>query len=385
MHVVHVLDTLSDAGPGLWGKERVVAHLLEAQRASGRYVPSLAVFVESSLADVARERGFAVAVLSKKHERFPVAALRALRGLLARSPQPLLVHSHEYKANVVARILRRRGARMRALVSTSHAWFDDSRALAFYNRLDRWTAAESDVVTVADRMMALRFPRNVRAEFVANGLPGRARATATERARARERFDFGVEFVVAYIARTSVAKGVLVFCDAARASIDTQTLWAIAGSGNEEASARDAGTNTRYLGFVSDTDALRSAIDCYVQASYVEGLSLSLLEAMRAGLPIVATDAGSTRLAIRDGIEGLIVAPGDARAIARAVARIAADPAFALMLADAAARRFADQFSLERQVQAFDDLYRVAIARKNGHASHDAEPSDFGSGRYRLP
>ncbi len=367
MHVVHVLDTLSDAGPGLWGKERVALHLLEAQRASGRYVPSLAVFVESSLAVAARERGFRVTVLAKKHRRIPVDALRALRSLLEASDEPLLVHSHEYKANVVARILRRRGTRMRALVSTSHAWFDDTRALTFYNRLDRWTAAASDVVTVADRAMTLRFGRNVRAQFVANGLPNVSPAGDTARAYARERFGFASQFVAAYIARTSVAKGILVFCDAARALADTQILWAVAGSGNDAVTVRDLEMgNIRYLGFVTDSEALRSAIDCYVQASYVEGLSLSLLEAMRAGLPIVATDAGSTRFAIRDEIDGLIVAPGNADAIAQAVARIAADRAFASRLASAAAERFSQHFSIERQVLAFDELYRVAIACKHG-------------------
>ena len=366
MHVVHFLDALTDAGPGLWGKERVVAHLIEAQRASGRFHPSVALFVECSLATLARERGFPVYVLEKKHRRIPIAGIAALRAILARAPEPLLVHSHEYKANVVARVLRRTGARMHALVSTSHAWFDDTRALAAYNALDRATAFASDAQSVADRGMIEAFPRGVRAEFVANGLPDRPIASRTQRDAARERFGFAPgTFVAGYLARTSVAKGVVVFCDAARASVRAPVFWAVAGSGDRADAARDAAlANLAYVGFTQESDAYRAAIDCYVQASYVEGLSLSLLEAMRAGLPIVATDAGSTTLAIRDGVEGLVVPPGDASALAAAVATMAAEPERARAFGAAARARFVSTFSIERQVDAFGDLYTTAIASR---------------------
>jgi glycosyltransferase involved in cell wall biosynthesis len=364
--VVHVLDALTDAGPGLWGKERVVAHLIEAQRASGRYAPSVAVFVDCSLAALARDRGFPVHVLAKSHRRVPIAAIARLRAILASAPRPMLVHSHEYKANVVCRVLRHTGAPMRALVSTSHAWFDDTKALAAYNALDRLTAFASDAQSVADRAMVERFPRGVRAAFVANGLPDRAPAREDERASARERFGFPpAAFVAGYLARTSVAKGVVAFCDAARASPDRDVLWAVAGSGDRADAASEAGlTNLCYVGFTNDSDTYRAAIDCYVQASYVEGLSLSLLEAMRAGLPIVATDAGSTSYAIRDGIEGLIVPPGDVAALAAAVHRIASDAGLARALGAAARARFLSTFSIVRQVDAFGDLYAAAIARR---------------------
>ncbi len=364
--VLHVLDALTDAGPGLWGKERVVAHLIEAQRASGRYAPSVAVFVECSLATLAREHGFPVYVLERLHRRVPIAGVAKLRALLASAPAPLLVHSHEYKASVVARVLRRTGTPMAALVSTSHAWFDDSPALVAYNVLDRMTAFASDAQSVADRGMIERFPRGVRAEFVANGLPDRPVATDAQRIAARERFGFPRErFIAGYLARTSVAKGILVYCDAARASAELPILWAVAGSGDRADAASDASlSNVRYAGFTSESDTYRAAIDCYVQASYVEGLSLSLLEAMRAGLPIVATGAGSTTFAIRDGIEGLVVAPGDAAALAAAVGRIAADPELARSLGAGARERFVSTFSIERQVDAFGDLYAAAIASR---------------------
>jgi glycosyltransferase involved in cell wall biosynthesis len=365
--VVHVLDALTDAGPGLWGKERVVAHLMQAQRATGRYRPSLAVFVECSLAALARERGFPVFVLAKKHRRIPIASAKALHAVLAAYDRPALVHSHEYKANVVARYLRRSGTPMRALISTSHAWFDDTRLVAAYNALDRFTARASDGVTVADRGMIRRFARDVHVEFVPNALPDVESGVRTERAAARARFGLPADaFIAGFFARTSIAKGIAVFCDAARASGDRGVTWVVAGSGNRADIARDAMLpNLRYLGFQNDGDAFRSAIDCYVQSSFVEGLSLSLLEAMRAALPIVATDAGSTRFAIRDGIDGIVVAPGDAGAIARAVASIAADPSRAFALGRASRERFESTFRIERQVETFDDIYARAIVRKD--------------------
>ena len=361
-----MLDALTDAGPGLWGKERVVAHLIEAQRASGRFVPSVALFVECSLATLARERDFPVHILEKSHRRVPIAGVAAFRAILTNAPEPMLVHSHEYKANVVARALRRTGAPMRALVSTSHAWFDDTKALAAYNALDRATAFASDAQSVADRGMIEFFPRGVRAEFVANGLPDRAPASEKARNAARERFGLPPgTFVAGYLARTSVAKGVVVFCEAARASAHVPVFWTVAGSGDRADAASEARLrNLAYVGFTTESDAYRAAIDCYVQASYVEGLSLSLLEAMRAGLPIVATDAGSTKHAIRDGVEGLVVPPGDAAALATAVSRIATNPELARTFGAAARERFLSTFSIERQVEAFGDLYAAAIATR---------------------
>ncbi len=81
----------------------------------------------------------------------------------------------------------------------------------------------------------------------------------------------------------------------------------------------------------------------------VDGIPTSLLEAMASGLPIVATTAGSIPEAIDDAVEGLLVAPGDAAALAGAISRLAAEPALATRLGASAAARARREFDAARR------------------------------------
>ncbi|MBD5606142.1 MAG: glycosyltransferase [Candidatus Eremiobacteraeota bacterium] len=231
-----------------------------------------------------------------------------------------------------------------------------------YNELDRRTAFLSDVTTVADAGMLAAFPRNEHLHYIANGLPDREPASAEERLAARRSFGFPADrFVIGYLARTNAVKGVLDVLAAAASTADAPLLWVVAGTGELDARVAAAqGSNLRFVGYVQETDRYRSAIDAYVQASHVEGLSLSLLEAMRAALPIVATRAGSTELAARDGLEARLIDSGDVDALVRAALALAADRREAVLLGSAARARFVDRFGIEGQHEAFLRIYREA-------------------------
>lgn len=81
----------------------------------------------------------------------------------------------------------------------------------------------------------------------------------------------------------------------------------------------------RFLGLRPDVAAILAQADVYVSASRVEGLSLALLEAMAAGLPVVATAVGDTVAAV-DAASGILVPPDDPDALAAAMAALARDP-----------------------------------------------------------
>lgn len=364
LSVVHVLDSCAHAGDGLWGKERLVEGLMSEQRASGDVCPRLVVFAPCSLADLMRERGFRVDVLEPHHARLPLRSLPALRRVLA-AHAPAVVHAHGYKANVLTRTARALGTPIRGLVTTAHAWFDESAVTRAYNVLDRQTAFMSDVMTVADSGMLSRFPKRGRLAFVANALPDREPATLAERVAARQRFAFAPgHFTLGFLARTTAAKGILEILEAARRTIGEPLQWAIAGTGDLSDRIVAAGLpNIRYVGYVADSDAYRAGIDAFVQASHVEGLSLSLLEAMRAGLPIVATDAGSTSHAVRDGIEALVIAPGDVDALAIAARRLASEDRTAARLGRAARARYVEAFRIDRQHRDLLRIYRSTLPR----------------------
>ena len=103
-----------------------------------------------------------------------------------------------------------------------------------------------------------------------------------------------------------------------------------------------------------------AAADVFVaSATGREAFGIVLLEAMAAGLPVVASDIPGYREVVRDGAEGLLVAPGDASAVARAVATVITDRALARRLR-AAGRRRAEGFSWSAQAGRVLDLYTVA-------------------------
>lgn len=364
--VTHVLDAHAGAGTGLWGKERLVEGLMLAQRESGELEPRLVTFTPCSLGDLMREHGMAVDVLEERHRRVPVRSLPALRRVLA-ARSPALIHTHGYKANLIARLARASGTSMRGLVATCHAWFDETRATRLYNVLDRETAVFSDVTTVADEKMLARMPSRGRSAYIANGIPDIDRPSLDVRHEARAAFSFPQgHTVVGFLARTNASKGIPEVLEAARRSRELPIVWAIAGTGDlAEAIVAAALPNVRFLGYIQDSNLYRAAIDTYVQASHVEGLSLSLLEAMRAGLPIVATSAGSTTLAISDGVEGCIVAPGDVDALLAAVTSLATDADLARRLGTNARARFEAEFRVDRQHRDFMKIYRSVVDARN--------------------
>lgn len=119
-----------------------------------------------------------------------------------------------------------------------------------------------------------------------------------------------------------------------------------------------------FMGLRSDVPALLAAADVSVMPSLNEALSNVLLESMAAGAPTVATRVGGTPEALVDGATGLMVPPGDARAIADAVSRLLIDRALADRLGRGARQIIRDQFSVERMVSATEHLYLELLARK---------------------
>jgi glycosyltransferase involved in cell wall biosynthesis len=362
--VIHVLDGVLLGSQYLWGKEQVVSNLMHAQERSSKFAPELAVFSSCLLSERIEADGFPVAILCAGESGSPWQGLRALMRRLHAAPTAIL-HTHGFKANVVGRMARWFGAPMTGIVSTSHGFDDTAARLRFYNALDRMTSPASDVVTMPDEAMLARFPRAANAKFVPNAIPDQPLPTLEDRARARQRFGWvEPDFVAGAMGRLSEAKGIPEFIGAAL-STRAPLRWAVAGVGplQDELDRCDQ-SRIQALGYVSPSDDYITAIDVYVQSSRGEGLSLSLLQAMRAAKPIVATRVNATELAVRDGIDGILVEPRSASAMADGVERMRTDPVLARRLGASARARFLEKFLVERQAEAYEELYsRVCESR----------------------
>ena len=124
---------------------------------------------------------------------------------------------------------------------------------------------------------------------------------------------------------------------------------------------------------LADTVALRgktvqpqsvlAELDIFVLPSLSEGRSNVLLEAMASGLAVIATDVGDSAAVVEDEVTGLLVAPGDAPGLAKAIVRLLASPDLAAELAGRARARVMSEWSMPVVLARLDDLYARTLAR----------------------
>lgn len=129
------------------------------------------------------------------------------------------------------------------------------------------------------------------------------------------------------------------------------------------ASALDVAANVEILGWVrgEDKHALFAQASVYVLPSYNEGLPVSVLEAMAAGLPVVSTPVGGIPEAVADGVEGFLVQPGDVPALAERLGRLLNDADLRQRMGAAARQKMEMHFSVERIVPEIENIYRELL------------------------
>jgi glycosyltransferase involved in cell wall biosynthesis len=105
-----------------------------------------------------------------------------------------------------------------------------------------------------------------------------------------------------------------------------------------------------------------SAMDVFVMSSLAEGFSNAVLEAMSMARPVIATSVGGNPEAVQNGLNGIIVPPADAEAMAEAMVQLGNNMAKRHSMGAAGKERAGSEFSLERMVEAHQDLYE-SLAR----------------------
>jgi len=121
-----------------------------------------------------------------------------------------------------------------------------------------------------------------------------------------------------------------------------------------------------FLGHRDDVPALLAAADLFVLPSRSEAFPNGAIEAMAAGLPVVASDVGGLRDLVDPGRTGILVPPADPDALAGAMRSLVADPARAAAMGTAARDDIESRFSFERMVREFDSLYQSALHARQG-------------------
>ncbi len=176
------------------------------------------------------------------------------------------------------------------------------------------------------------------------------------------RSEFGYEetdFLIGCASRLDPAKGLNYLIDAVPNILDEvpHAKFVIFGNGVSEQDLIDQCSRLKvshavnFAGYRSDVPQMMGALDLFVFPTLAESHSIGLLEAMRAGLSIVATDVGGNPESIIDGISGLLVPPGDVAALVTASIACAKDQDLRVRIGMGARRRFEAEFTFDKHLR----------------------------------
>jgi len=288
-----------------------------------------------------------------------------------------LVHTHGTKAGLLGRL----AARLVGVpvVHTPHCYAflrAGTAAKAFLIRTAEraLTSSTSGLIAVSEsgQLAALKHSliRPDRSTVVHNGLPI-INGSRPDRVQVRRTLGLPQSsFVVTMGARLVEYKGIGLFLDAAEACRDMDAVLLLAGYGDLERWARrqvahrDLSDRVRILGFVKDVPSLLGASDLCILCSTAEGQPYVLLEAMRAGCPIVAVAVPGITDMLEHGKSAILV-QRDPHHIARAIRRLAGDEVLRKSLSTQAQERFLAAHRLDSQVEALIEAYERFIGRRN--------------------
>lgn len=275
---------------------------------------------------------------------------------------PDLIHAHGSKGGVMAR-LARIGSPQTPLVHTPHGfafagYFTSSRQRAAFEQVERLLSpltSRAICVCEAEAALAATVCSRKKIRVIYNGIdPPGSIAPQPELLALRERGP-----VIGVVSGLRPGKGIETLIEALPSVLakrpDVQVL--LAGGGGEKerlqkmAETLGVSQAISMIGEVANPYGVLAASDVFVGPSWAESFPYSILEAMAARLPIVATDVGGVGEAIEDEVTGLLVPARDPSSLGAALARILADEDLAARLATAAWTRLRERFSLDRMIE----------------------------------
>ncbi|MDQ3795292.1 MAG: glycosyltransferase family 4 protein [Actinomycetota bacterium] len=361
------------------GAERQVVDLAVALRRKG-YAVTVACSIAGDLSGALERAGIPVRPLLRRlaKRRFSLTYAWGLRRLLKRERFDL-VHAHIY-ASVAAATIATLGRGV-LLVITEHteaswqAWRARWISRWIYRRVQRIIAVSTPI---RRRLIERDGVHPDLITIIPNAVisASEPHASVPLPAELRERPLVGV------VARLQPEKGVARFLKAAArvAPQFPEVHFVVAGDGplRQELAALtedlDLGNRVHFLGFRSDASELMRSLDVLVVPSLTEGSPLVTLEAMAAGIPVVASAVGGIPDQIRHDKEGLLVPPGDTDAIGDALLALLRDPDKARRLGEAGRRRAAAHFSHATMVWQIEGVYRDVLGRPAAQSVTPGEP-----------
>jgi len=379
--VLHIITRLIIGGAQ--ENTMLTAALLDPDRYAVDVISGPQTGSEGSLQEEVRARGIPLTI-----EPALVREIRPAKDLLAvvrlarfiRRSRYAIVHTHSSKAGVLGRWAAWL-AGTPIIVHTVHGWGHHERqhplARRFYILLEQVTQRITDKLIVVS-------PRNIE-KGLADGIATPAKYVTIRSgieldrfrrpARPREavRAELGIPLdapVVGTVTRLSPQKAPLDFVTAAAQGAASRpgAHFVVVGDGplraEVESRVAAAGLAGRFhlTGLRRDVPDLLHSFDVFALTSLWEGLPRVLIQAMAAGLPVVATAVDGSAEAVEDGVNGLLTPPGDPQALAAALLRLLGDPALAAQMGAAGQER-AGEFGARKMVGDIAALYETLLTK----------------------
>ncbi|PVE20960.1 glycosyltransferase [Microvirga sp. KLBC 81] len=354
------------------GMETMTAALAQALAARGHRVGVTCLQKEGELAEGLRRAGIPVALVPCPGTA-PI--LRPHPGLChhfaARAPD--VVHAQNgvwAKAALAAR-----AADVPAVIHTAHGfslnepWFGDA--------LRWWAGLRTDMVVAVSASLREHLVRRARIPAsrvvtIINGIDTARFAPSGRSGILREALGIGPDVpLLGCVARLDPVKNHALLLEAmallVRQVPDARLV--LVGDGplrealQERAEALGLGGKVLFAGTLADTAPAYRDLDLFVLPSVSEGTSISVLEAMASGIPVVATAVGGTPQLLDGGTCGTLVPSGDPAAMAEAIRRLLTDPVGRTRMARAARERVLEEFGHAAMVRAYEKLYRQVAGK----------------------
>lgn len=365
--VLHLVTGLA-VGGAEWSLARLVGRLDPA-----RFRAQVACLHHATgpVFDALREGGIPVTDLRIERRSDPRYLVQLYRFL--RRQRPDILHTWMFHANVPGRIAGRL-ARVPVIVSSERTMGQESMTRYRLNRLtqrlvDRHVCVSQAVAEFVTREVGVLPERVV---VIPNGIDPERHAALPDRAEARKRLGLPEQrLLVGTVASLRAVKRVDLLLDAV-ARVPTAEV-CIVGGGRERAAlerrAERLGIAHRahFAGEQRDPRPWLAAFDVFALASDWEGMPNAVLEAMAAGLPVVATRVGGVPELVVPGETGLLVDRGDPAALANAIEQLSLDAPLRRRLGAQGRARAFDRFPFARTVEQTEALYAALLDRRSSH------------------
>jgi glycosyltransferase involved in cell wall biosynthesis len=359
---------------GFYGAESMLSNLARALTRLG-CSPIVGAFKDArnphiEVAEAASRAQIRVQILPCEG-RWDTSTVRNIRKILEECSVDVL-HTHGYKADLYGYVASR--SLKVARVSTCHNWPDPKRLMQAYASLNRLVLRAFDEVTTPSPQVAeiLRRSgiREHRLSFIGNGVDVESFRHATPTLRS-ELCAEG-QPIVGFVGRLVPDKGGAELVRAAQTVLasrpDARFVFVGEGACRDEwqalASQLGIASNVVFMGARQDMPGVYASFDIFVLPSFKEAMPMSVLEAMSAGRPVIATPVGAVPEVMVDGRTGLLCKPRDVDGLSRAILELLEDSTRARGMGESGYARAAADFSGDAMARKYLGVYKKALGNR---------------------